>query len=72
MVNKPSNVTNKSNQLYSPAQEGLHYVNFSSPHLLPLKQQSLSHIDPYYGQNQTVQQGQTVHISCRVYNVGNR
>ena len=41
-----------------------------APYSLPL--QGLPHIDPYHGQNQTVQQGQTVYIGCRVYNVGNR
>ena len=38
----------------------------------PLPLQVLPHIDPYHGQNQTVQQGQMVYIGCRVYNVGNR
>ena len=34
--------------------------------------QSLPHIEQYHGVNQTVQQGDTVYIGCKVYNVGNR
>ena len=34
--------------------------------------QSLPHIEQYHGVNQTVQQGDTAYIGCKVYNVGNR
>lgn len=38
---------------------------------LPLKSDA-PHIDPYYGQNQTVQMGETVSLDCKIYNVLNR
>ena len=37
-----------------------------------VKKSHLAHIDPYYGQNQTVQMGETVSLDCKIYNVANR
>ena len=39
---------------------------------LPVKKSDPAHIDPYYGQNQTVQMGETVSLDCKIYNVANR
>ena len=44
--------------------------SFDHPVVRPIK--GLPHIDQYHGVNQTVQQGETAYIGCRVYNVGNR
>jgi len=37
-----------------------------------LRQSNTPHIDPYTGQNQTVQLGETAIITCKIYNVANR
>ena len=45
---------------------------FSIPLYLAVKKSDAPHIDPYYGQNQTVQMGETVSLDCKIYSVLNR
>ena len=49
-----------------------HVMNSSTNHPVVLPLRGLPYIDQYHGVNQTIQQGETVYIGCRVYNVGNR
>ena len=45
---------------------------FQVPVTQQLRQSNTPHIDPYTGQNQTVQLGETAIITCKIYNVANR
>ena len=47
------------------------FYDYDDQVYLPLKSDA-PHIDPYYGQNQTVQIGEAVSINCKIYNVANR
>ena len=57
---------------HSEVNSFINVVNSSKNHPVLLPLQGLPHIDQYHGVNQTIQQGETAYIGCRVYNVGNR